>query len=182
MAEVAGLVVGAVVGRQFGRVELEAGVVGIGLVPDVVEHEELGFRADIDRVADAFRLHVGLGLLGGGARIAVVGLAGDRLEDVAQDHHRRLREERIHVDRVGVGHEDHVGLVDRLPAGDRRAVEHHAVGEHVLVDLDNVHRHMLQLALGIGEAKVDELHVVVLDLLHDVFGCGHVLFPWMMLT
>jgi hypothetical protein len=78
-------------------VQLEAGVVGIGLVLHVVEDEELGFRADIDRVADAFGLHVGLGLLGRAARIAVIGLAGDRVQDVAHDDHGRLREERVHV-------------------------------------------------------------------------------------
>ena len=175
VAEVAGLVVGVVVRRQFGRVELEAGVVGIGLVLDVVEDEELGFRADIDGVADAFGLQVGLGLLGGAARVAVVGFARDRIENVAQDDHGRLGEERIHVDRVRIGHQHHVGLVDRLPAGDRRAVEHDAVGEHVFLDLDDIHRHVLQLALRIGEAQVDEFHVVVLDLLHDVFGCRHVI-------
>ena len=180
VAEVAGLVVGVVVGRQFGRVELEAGVVGVGLVLDVVEDEELGFRADEDGVADALGLHVGLGLLGDAARVAVVGLAGDRIEDVAQDDHGRLREERVHVDRVRVGHQHHVGFVDGLPAGDRRAVEHDAIGEHVFVDLGDVHRHVLQLALRVGEAQVDELDVVVLDLLQDVFGCRHVMFPCVM--
>ena len=180
VAEIAGLVVGVVVRRQLGGVELEAGVVGIGLVLDVVEDEELGFRADIDGVADAFRLHVGLGLLGGAARVAVVGLAGDRVEDVADHHHGRLREERIDMGRLGVGHQHHVGLVDRLPAGDRGAVEHDAVGEHVLVDLGDVHRDVLQLALRIGEAQIDELDVVVLDLLQDVFGCRHVMFPCLM--
>nr|AIA13205.1 Unknown Function [uncultured bacterium] len=177
VAKVARFIRCVVVRRQFGRVQPETGVVRVRLVLDVVEDEEFGFRADHDRVADAFRLHVGLGLLGRAARVAVVGLARDRVENVAKNHHRRLREERIHVDRIGVGHQDHVGLVDGLPAGDRGAIEHHAVGEHVLVDLNDVHRHVLQLALGVGEAQVDELHVVVLDLLHDVFGCGHVLFP-----
>ena len=93
---------------------------------------------------------------------------------------RRLREERIHMDRLGIGHQHHVGLVDRLPAGDRGAVEHDAVGEHVLVDLDDVHGHVLHLALRIGEAQIDEFDVVVLDLLHDVFGCRHVMFPCLM--
>ncbi len=168
VAQVAGLVVGVVVGRQFGGVELEAGVVRIGLVLDVVEHEELRLRADEDGVADAGGLQVGLGLLGGAARVAVVGFAGDRVEDVADDDHRRLREERVHVHRRRVGHQHHVGLVDGLPAGDRGAVEHHAVGEHVLVDHDDVQGHVLQLALRVGEAQVDELDVVFLDLLQDV--------------
>ena len=134
----------------------------------------------IDGVADAGGLQVGLGLLGDAARVAVVGFAGDRIENVAEDDHGRLGEERVHVDRVRVGHQHHVGLVDGLPAGDRRAVEHDAVGEHVLVDLGDVHGDVLQLALRVGEAQVDELDVVVLDLLQDVFGCRHVMFPCVM--
>jgi hypothetical protein len=73
----------------------------------------------------------------------------------------------------GVQHQHHVGLVDRLPAGDGRAVEHDAVGEHVFVDLADVHGHVLHLAARIGEAKVDELHVVFLGLQDICRGCGH---------
>ena len=45
----------------------------------------------------------------------------------------RLGEERIDHRGGGIGHELHVRLVDRLPAGDRRAVEHDAVGESLFV-------------------------------------------------
>ena len=176
VTHVAGLVVGIVVGRQFGRVQLEAGVVGIGLVLHVVEHEELGFGADIDRVADTLGLEVGFCLLGGAARVTVIGFARDRIENVADQHHGRLREERVHVRRLGVGHQHHVGLVDRLPARDRGPVEHHAVGKHVLVHRRNVHRDVLPLALRVGEAQIDVLHVVVLDLLENIVGCGHLFF------
>src|SRR3546814_4735303 len=50
-----------------------------------------------------------------------------------QDHHRGRRE-RVHVDRVEIGLQDHVGFVDGLPAGDRRTIEHEAVFQHVLGD------------------------------------------------
>ena len=53
VAEVAHLVLGAGVGRQFERVELEAGVVRVGREAHVVEDEELGFGAEEDGVADA---------------------------------------------------------------------------------------------------------------------------------
>jgi hypothetical protein len=175
VAEVAGFVVGVVVRRQFSRIELEAGVVGIGLVLDVVEDEEFGFRADEDRVADAGRLEVGFGLLGGAARIAVIGFARNRIENVAEDDHGRLGEEGVHVDGGRIRHQHHVGLVDGLPASDRGAVEHDAVGEHVFIDAGDVHRDVLQLALGIGEAQIDELDVVVLDLLQDIV-CGRHIF------
>src|SRR3546814_5428233 len=67
--------------------------------------------------------------LGGGARLARRALAGGGLDDVAEHDQHRRRRERVGIDRVEIGHEDHVALVDRLPASDRRAVEHQPVGE-----------------------------------------------------
>src|SRR5262249_41242376 len=55
-----------------------------------------------------------------------------------------------------------------LPSGDRRTVEHRAVGQHVFVDQRKVERHMLPLAARIGEAQVDELDLLVLDRFQDV--------------
>jgi hypothetical protein len=60
------------------------------------------------------------------------------------------------VGRVRIGHQHHVGLVDRLPAGDRGAVEHRAFFEEVLVDHGLVEGHVLQLAARVGEAEVDD--------------------------
>ena len=120
------------------------------------------------RVADAGRLHVGFGLLGDGARIALVELAGRGLEHVAEDRHRGLGEERVDVGGGRVGHQRHVGGFDALPAGDRGAVEGVAVGEHGFVDARAVGRDVLHLALGVGEAQVNELHFLVLDHLQDV--------------
>ena len=52
-----------------------------------------------------------------------------------------------------------------------RAVEHEAVGQHVLVDHAGDHRQMLPFALGIGEAQVDIFDLIFFDLLQH-FGCG----------
>src|SRR4029078_2804884 len=86
VTEVAALVGGVGVAREFDRVELEAGVVGIGLELDVVEYKDLALWADQDLVADAHRLDHALGLLGDAAGIAIVRLAGCRLEDRAAPH------------------------------------------------------------------------------------------------
>ena len=157
--------------RQLDLVEAETGVVGLRRVAHVVEHEELGFRAEEDRIAHAHRLDLSFGLLGDAARVAVVGLAGGRLEHVAGQHQRGLGKERI--DRRGdrVRHQAHVGLVDRLPAGDRRTVEHDAFGEGVFLDHRHVERDVLPLAARVREAEVDILDVIVLDLLQDIL-CG----------
>jgi hypothetical protein len=95
VAEVAAFIIGVGVRGQFDRVDLEAGVVRIGLVLDVVEHEELGFRPEIDGVAEAHGFHHAFGFFADAAGIAVVGFAGGRLEHVAHEHQRGLGEERI---------------------------------------------------------------------------------------
>ena len=160
VAEVAALDQRVRVDRQFVGVELEAGVVGIGPEAHVVEHEEFGFGAEKGGVADAGRLQIGFGLLGDAARVAVIGLAGGGIENVADDDQRGSREERVHAGRGRVRHQRHVGFVDRLPAGDRGAVEHQAVGEGVFVDQRLVEGDVLPLAARIGEAQVHILDVV----------------------
>jgi hypothetical protein len=173
VAKVAALISGVGIGRQFDRVDLEAGIVGLGREPHIVEYEELGFRAHEHRVADAGRLEIGLGLLGDAAGVAIVGLAARRIENVAVYDHRRGGEEWIHAGRGRVRHQRHVGFVDRPPAGDRRAVEHQAVGEGVLVDQALIEGHVLPLAARIGKAQVNIFDVIVLDRLQDILGGLH---------
>ena len=128
MAEVAHLVVGTAVGGELGRVDLEAGVGGIDVEAHVVEYEELGFRAEEDLIADARRLHVGLGLLGDAARVALVVLAGGRLAHVAEDGDGGLREEWVEVGGGRIRHQQHVGRFNPLPTCDGGTVEGVTVG------------------------------------------------------
>ena len=72
---------------------------------------------------------------------------------------------------AGVGHQDHVRLVDALPAGDRGAVEHLAVAEQVLVDEPCRDRDVLFLAARVGEAQVRELHLFFFYELQYITGC-----------
>src|SRR5207237_523754 len=100
-------------------------------------------------------------------------LAGGRLKHVAGDDHGGFGEERIDRGRHRVGHQAHVRLVDRLPAGDRGAVEHRAFSKNVLVDHADVEGDVLPLAPRIGEAEVDIFDVVVFDCFQDVLGGLH---------
>ena len=68
----------------------------------------------------------------------------------------------------GVGHELHVGLVDRLEAADRGPVEHLTDGEEVLVDRLSRHVEVLHDTGQIAEPNVDELDVLVLDEREDL--------------
>jgi hypothetical protein len=72
-----------------------------------------------------------------------------------------------------VGTQDHVGLVDRFPAGDRRTVEHDAFDQCVFVDGVDVHRQVLPLAARVGEAVVDVDDVLLFDHLEDGFCVRH---------
>jgi len=63
--------------------------------------------------------------------------------------------------------------VDRLPTGDRGAVEHDAFGEGVFVDRGNVPGHVLPFAARIREAEIYEFYVVILDHFQDVFHRRH---------
>src|SRR3546814_16484053 len=101
-------------------VDLEARLVVARLEADVVEHEEFGLGSDIDGVADAGRGDIGFGALRRGARVAGIALAGRGLDDVAEDAEHRRRREGVVIYPVEVGLPDHVRLVDRLPALDRR--------------------------------------------------------------
>ena len=152
----------------FDAVDGDAAGVGADAEADAVEDEELGFRAHHHGVADAAAFHVGLRLLRRAARVAGIGLPGARLEDVAEQDQARLGGEGVHDRRGRVGHQDHVALVDRLPAGDRAAVEHDAVAERVLVDGRDVLRRVLPLAARVGEPQVHVLHGVLAHHLHDV--------------
>src|SRR3546814_2873908 len=80
----------------------------------VVEHEELGFRADIGGVADAACLQIGFGALGGRARVACVEFAGRRFDDVADQDHHRGRRERVHVDRRSEEHTSELQSLMRI--------------------------------------------------------------------
>ena len=116
------------------------------------------------------RFEVGLGLGGDVARVAAVRLVGERVEDREVQRERLRRAERVDVCRRRVGDQLHVRLVDRLEAADRRAVEHQAVDEEVLVEGARRHVEVLHDARQVAEPDVDELDVLVLDVAQDLVG------------
>ncbi len=128
-----------------------------------VEYEEFRLRTDEHLVADAGGLEVFLGAAGDGARVAIVALHGARLDDVADQDQGRLFGERIEHGGGVIGHQDHVGGFDAFPAGDGGAIEHLAVLEEIVVRIACRHGDVLLLALGVGEAQINQLHIVIFD-------------------
>src|SRR5690606_2310064 len=111
---------------------------------------------------------VGLGALGDAARVARVRLHRRRLEDVAGQVEGGVGIERVQVCGGRIGQQDHVRLVDALPAGDRGAVEHLSVLEQPRFDDAGGEGDVLLHAAHVHETQVDELDLVVLDQFLDV--------------
>ena len=67
---------------------------------------------------------------------------------------------RHQAERGGIGDRDHVGLLDRVEAGDRRAVEAHPVVQRAL-DLGRRDREALEVALDVREPEEDVLDALL---------------------
>jgi hypothetical protein len=138
-----------------------------------IKDEEFGFRSKISGVTNAAGLQVGFGTLGDRPRIPVVAAAIGRINHVTGEDERRLIEERINVRGARIGHQLHVRSLNAFPAGDRRTIESVAVLELVFVESADRHGHVLFLATGVCETKVDELRLVFLDHIDDVLRACH---------
>ena len=92
-----------------------------------------------------------LGLLRDVARVAAYRLARDRVEDVA-DQTGSASSQNGSMTAVAGRDEQHVGLVDRLPAADPRAVEAEALLEELLGRAPDRDGEVLP-----GAGQVDEL-------------------------
>ena len=154
-------------------VEHVVGLVHRDLEAHVVEHEELGLRPEVGGVPEPGIGQIDFRLLGHAAGAAFIGLPGGGFDHVAGQDQLRQRRERVHHRARRVRHEDHVRLVNLLPARDRGAVEHDPVGEHVLVHRADRLGHVLPLAARVGEPEVHELDLVLLDRLQDAVRIAH---------
>ncbi len=130
---------------------------------NLVEDEELWFRTKVHGIAQTDLLDVCLGFLGNMAWITAVGLVSNGVDDVTDQGEGRLLEEGVDARRASVGHEDHVGLVDGLPAADRAAVEAKSLSETLFGDPVDRHGGVLPLTQEIDEFVVYELESTVLD-------------------
>src|SRR2546423_3163187 len=144
----------------------------------IVEDEELGFGAEVDRVGDTRELQVTFGALGQGARVEPVALAGDRVNHVSSDAERRAIHELIDPEPRDVGDQQHVRLVDRRPAAQTRRVKAEAGGERIFGQLANRERQVMPRAKQVGEAQVYELRLGVGSKFQNIFGIHCFLLVW----
>ncbi len=142
-----------------------------------VEDVELGLGPEVRGVGDAGAAEVVLRLLGDVARVAAVGLAGHGVLHEAVDVERLVLRERVDDRGVGVGDQEHVGLLDLLEAPDRRAVEAQTVFEDVFAELVGRDREVLHQPGKVAEADVDDVDSLVADELQDIARSGHWSLP-----
>src|SRR6185369_1539767 len=107
----------------FDRIDGIEGLVGAGVVTDVVEDVEFCFRPEVRGVTDAGRLEIGFCLECDVTRIAGVTFLGDGIEYVADQGKSRYGNKRIHLGGLGIRNDDHVRGMNRLPATNGRTVE-----------------------------------------------------------
>ena len=156
-------------GVERGEVEVPAAVERHGAL-GVLEVEELQLGAQVVVVVP----HCPRALEGAAqylAGVALVGLAGGQL-DVAEHARHALHLGAVGQNRegVGVGHGDHVRLLDGVEAGDRRAVEAHPLlhRRRQLLARDG---EALQLPQHIREPEPDELDVALFHQRQDLIAC-----------
>ena len=164
------LLVPAPVPLALDAVDVVEALVRFLVEADVVKNEELRLRPQIRRVGNARALQIVRRLTGHVPRIARIVFPRDRILDVADDRQRRDRGERIDERRVRLRHDQHVALVDRLPAADARAVEPQPVLEHVLVQLVDRDGQVLPQPREIHEPQVDRLDILFTTQSQQFFG------------
>ncbi len=137
---------GALIVREVVVLELRADVEGEAEIRSTLEHalEHIARISGIRRAVRAF--------------------------DVAEHrrHERALIAPRQDLQGRGIGHRDHVGLLDACEALDRRSVEAHAFVHRGLEFVGRDHER-LQEAENVGEPQVDELDLILAD---GLDGCG----------
>ena len=151
---------------DLGEVEVRRRVEGLG-GPLRLEVVELHLRPGVEREALLPRaLEVALEHV---ARVAFERLAVETV-DVAEDPRATGASSPRHghdLERVRVGHGEHVGLLDAGVALDRGAVEGHALFEGDL-ELGRRDREALELAEHVGEPEAHEAHAALFDGAEDV--------------
>ena len=140
---------------------------------NVVKDEEFRFGSEVSRVGNAGGSQIQFGFPCDVARITVVTLLGYGIDDIANEHERWNFSEGIEHVKTGVGHEQHVALVDGGPAANGRTVDPEAVFEGRFRQLLDGVGDVMPEAGQISEAEVQNLRVVLFGEVEDVLGISY---------
>lgn len=103
-------------------------------------------------------------------RVAAVFLLGNRVAHVADQRQRGVHHERVDLGGVSHRHQQHVGLIDRLPAADAGPVEAEPVVEAFQGEFADRAGGVLPQPGEVHETQVEELDFFLLDQLEHVTG------------
>ena len=146
-------------GRLF-SIDLVASAAHVGTPFNVFEDKKLGFRAEKGGITQPRGGEKSFRPFGNAARVTVIALHRGGFDNVTPQDDRWIVSEGIQDCGAVVGHQDHVGLIDTFPAGDRGAVEHFAPLEEVLIHSACRDRDVLLLALRVGEPEIHPSDII----------------------
>ena len=125
----------------------------------LIEYVELGFRSEEYLVGNASVLDVALGFLGDVARVPGVEGGSIWILYIAKETQGFLVEKGIDKDRIQIGFDQHITLVDGLETSDGRAVNAQAVDGHVVIQFIDGQGYMVEHPWEIGKLQVEVLNL-----------------------
>ncbi len=142
----------------------------LGLEASRIEDVKLGFGSEERLGGDASGSQVVLGLARNVARVAAVGLLGQRIVHEEADHQGLRLAERIDERGGRIRQQRHVRFVDLLEPTDRGAVEGQAIFENLWTKRPSRDGEMLHNTRQVAEPDVDHFDTLVLDVGQQVVG------------
>ncbi len=137
---------------------------------DVIEDEKLGLGPEERRVGYTGVVQVHLGLLRNPARIPLIMLTRDRIDDAARHDQRTSLRKRIDVGGIRIRNEQHIALVNRCPAANTRSVDAEPIFEGILLELGNGIRNVLRNTRQVRESQIELASFFLLGKLQHFFG------------
>ena len=164
VAHVANFIVAVSVPRGINCINFVRHFIDFILKPNIIEQKKFRFRTHIGHIANARGDQIGFCALRTSARVTRVAFAGVRLNHCAVNADGFLGIKGVDIGGVYVRHQFHVGFFNGFPTGDRRAVEHKAFFQKVLIDLVSADGDVLQFSARICEANVHIFDAFIGDL------------------
>ncbi len=130
-------------------------------IADIVEDVKLHFGTEVGSVGNPRGAQVGFRFLGDIARVTCVAFACDRVHHIADEADGGNLGERVYEDGGRVGHQEHIGQVNRLKAANGGAVEPDAFLEKVFREQFGREREVVPHAEQVGELDIHDTRVML---------------------
>ena len=136
---------------SFRRFDCVRNALHLHIPADVIKDEELVLRPEVRLIGNSCRAHVLLGTFGQRARAAIIALHSQWFDDITTEIESGFFGEDVENRGRCVRHQDHVRVVDALPACNRGSVEHLTALEETFIDNVAGHGDVLFFSTCVGE-------------------------------